>query len=76
MKKTIVSLLLAAVLGLSAPGGGQMEGQNLEDGTENFAENDTEDILEEDIFVDEEENLDSEDAPDAEPEKSAKKEKK
>lgn len=66
MKKTIVSLLLAAVLGLSAPGGGQMERQNLEDGTENFAENDTEDILEEDIFVDEEENLDSEDAPDAE----------
>lgn len=66
VKKTIVSLLLAAVLGLSAPGGGQMERQNLEDGTENFAENDTEDILEEDIFVDEEENLDSEDAPDAE----------
>ena len=60
MKKTIVSLLLAAVLGLSAPGGGPMERQNLEGGTENFAENDTEDILEEDIFVDEEENLDSE----------------
>lgn len=52
MKKTIVSLVLAAVLGLSAPGVEPTNIQDMEEAAENFSEHAEEESLEEDIFVD------------------------
>lgn len=60
MKKTIVSLVLAAVLGLSAPGVEPTNIQDMEEAAENFSEHAEEESLEEDIFVDEEEGSNGE----------------